>query len=71
VLTKASALSRLRYWLHLVQAPTYGPGFIAAERRSPSGRAGVSCSVQAVGRRPLPSSSPSRPAPAAGAVVPA
>jgi len=39
VLTKTSALSRLRYWLHLVQAPKYGPGFVAAERRDPSGRA--------------------------------
>jgi len=57
VLTMASALSRLRYWLHLVQAPNYGPGFIAAERRSPSVRAGFSCSVQVVARRP-PSVSP-------------
>ena len=52
MLTKASALSRLRYWLHLVQAPKYGPGFIAAERRGPSVRAGFTCSVQAIARRP-------------------
>ena len=62
-MTKASALSRLRYWLHLVQAPKYGPGFNAAERRSPSVVAGFSCSVQAVAcRRPsIFSSSPAAP----------
>ena len=51
MLTKASALSRLRYWLHLVQAPNYGPGFSAAERRSPSVSAGFSCSGSSC-RRP-------------------
>ena len=33
-------LSRLRYWLHLPQAPKYGTGFIASEERScPSSKA--------------------------------
>jgi hypothetical protein len=30
----AASPSRLRYWLHPVQAPMYGPGFIASERRT-------------------------------------
>ena len=72
MLTKASALSRLRYWLHLVQAPKYGPGFVAAERRGPSVRAGFTCSVQAVARRPPSISSSLRAAPldsVAGSIV--
>ena len=66
MLAKASALSRLRYWLHLVQAPKYRPGFVAAERRCPSVRTGYSCSVQAVAERPRLISSPSLLCGAAG-----
>ena len=29
---EASSPRRLRYWLHLFQAPRYGTGFIASER---------------------------------------
>lgn len=33
-LGKLSLLGRLRYWLHLFQAPTYRTGFITSKSRS-------------------------------------